>query len=84
MHSLAKSAKDRLTLTSPWQRGTNENTNGLLRQFFPKGTEFADVTDGKVREAQDPLNGRPRETLGWRTSAEALAEELAKAGAMAV
>lgn len=69
---------------SPWQRGTNENTNGLLRQFFPKGTEFADVTDGEVREAQDLLNGRPRETLGWRTPAEALAEELAKAGAMAV
>ena len=68
---------------SPWQRGTNENTNGLLRQFFPKGTEFADVADEEVREAQDLLNGRPRETLGWRTPAEALAEELAKAGAMA-
>lgn len=67
---------------SPWQRGTNENTNGLLRQFFPKGTEFADVTDEEVREAQDLLNGRPRETLGWRTPAEALAEALAKAGAM--
>ena len=67
---------------SPWQRGTNENTNGLLRQFFPRGTEFADVTDAEVREAQDLLNGRPRETLGWRTPAEALAEELARAGAV--
>lgn len=64
---------------SPWQRGTNENTNGLLRQYFPKGTDFSLVTDGQVREAQDQLNGRPRETLGWRTPAEAIAEELAKA-----
>jgi IS30 family transposase len=65
---------------SPWQRGTNENTNGLLRQYFPKGTDFSLVTDAEVRLAQDQLNGRPRETLGWRTPAEALAEELAKAG----
>lgn len=63
---------------SPWKRGTNENTNGLFRQFFPRGTEFADVTDEEVREAQDLLIGRPRETLGWRTPAE----ELAKAGTM--
>lgn len=68
---------------SPWQRGTNENTNGLIRQYFPKGTEFADVTDEEVKIMQDQMNGRPRETLGWKTPAEALAEELAKAqGAM--
>ena len=64
---------------SPWQKGTNENTNGLIRQYFPKGTEFADVTDAEVRAAQDELNSRPRETLGFRTPAEALAEELGKA-----
>lgn len=63
---------------SPWQKGTNENTNGLIRQFFPKGTEFADVSDERVREVQDLLNGRPRETLGWRTPAEAVAEVLSK------
>jgi IS30 family transposase len=70
---------------SPWQKGTNENTNGLIRQYFPKGTEFADVTDEEVRRVQDLLNGRPRETLGWRTPAEAIAEvlsEASEAGAM--
>lgn len=71
---------------SPWQKGTNENTNGLIRQFFPKGTEFADVSDEEVARVQDLLNGRPRETLGWRTPAEAVAEVLSsqasKAGAM--
>ena len=61
---------------SPWQRGTNENANGLIRDYFPKGTDFRKVTDEEVREMQDQLNGRPRETLGWRNPAEAYAEVL--------
>ena len=65
---------------SPRQKGTNENTSGLLRQHFPKGADFSRVGDDEVREAQNQLNGRPRETLGWRTPAGALAEALSEAG----
>jgi IS30 family transposase len=62
---------------SPWQRGTNENTNGLLRQYFPKGTNLARWSDEDLAAVAATLNGRPRKTLGWKTPAEALDDQLA-------
>lgn len=52
---------------SPWQRGTNENTNGLIRQYFPKGTDFRKVTIEEIKFAQHQLNNRPRKVLNWET-----------------
>jgi IS30 family transposase len=65
---------------SPWQRGSNENTNGLLRQYFPKGVELSQFSQQQLNQVAKRLNQRPRQTLGWNTPADTLHQTVASTG----
>ncbi len=63
---------------SPWERGTNENTNGLIRRYFPKKTDFSNITEQQLKQVQQRLNNRPRKVLGYKTPAYMLELEINK------
>lgn len=63
-----------------WERGINENTNGLIRWYFPKRTDFATISDDTIRAVETALNNRPRKRLGWRTPLEVFNESVALQG----
>jgi IS30 family transposase len=65
-----------------WERGTNENTNGLIRWYLPKRTDFATISDERIREIEHRLNTRPRKRLGWRTPLEVFTQRVALKGGM--
>jgi transposase, IS30 family len=65
---------------SPWERGTNENTNGLIRQYFPKGTDFSKVSVTEIKRVQNELNDRPRKVLGWKKPDEVFNQLVALKG----
>ena len=77
---LARRLKIDIWLCEPpasWQRGRNENTNGLVRRVMPKGKDFADISQTWLNDVAALMNNRPRKTLGWRTPAEAITDEIA-------
>lgn len=66
-----------MTLPRPWQRGSNENANGLIRQYFPKGIDLSRYTPEHLQAAEDELNGRPRRVLGDQSPAQLFADLIA-------
>jgi IS30 family transposase len=63
---------------SPWERGTNENTNGLIRRYFPKKTDFNDITEQQLKNVQEKLNNRPRKVLNYKTPNHMMEIEISK------